>query len=635
MITSIKFGKEHDNHLGLKPNRFHMKNLSKVVVLTGANGSGKTRYFSLIDRVIKAFNASIKNYSKPRKDILRYLEGVDNRLKAESGLIAKNTHIHEEKMKRYHALLNMRESINHTLFEGYDKVEKPIKHINFKYGLRYGYSDPKHMNFSQATNSVVNIKSMNFESLFQQIHLYLYKLSYSSFMSKHPDWQKDPNLRKQSKKSEDFNKLLSLFLNTKLDYKALQSPMLAEPIIFNRPFNGEEISQGQRILLSWLISLFEQSESYSETIIFIDEPELHTHPDAIVQALTSFRDDVLGEHGQIWIATHSVPIITFAGTESLYLVEDGKIEYAGNKIDKVMNRLLGGDNGRLNLIEMLADADQVGFCSFAANCLTAPGVADEKDEDFQQTQFCNIAMDKAAKGEELKILEFGAGKGRMAYALGQEKNKKEYKGCLIKYYAYDPGDQNKDQCIENLMTFYGAGEKGDIEKYYTNDIRELTAAGGQRFHAIVMCNVFHEIPYEYWIRELKRIEALLEEDGVLIIMEDQRMRLGEMPHKKGFIVFDQIGLINLFNDTERKIKLIDSQKKGRLTAFEIPKPLISNATTESIIRALDDISQKAMDNIEKMRAGVDTSSRAGRKHAFHCMQYTNAKLALKQFTGSS
>ena len=91
-----------------------------------------------------------------------------------------------------------------------------------------------------------------------------------------------------------------------------------------RDFNYKELSEGEKALLTYalLFFLLDQNPGLSikESIIVIDEPELHLHPDAELDLIRGIRN-VIGEKGQLWIATHSINILSDLNYDEIFMVK--------------------------------------------------------------------------------------------------------------------------------------------------------------------------------------------------------------------------------------------------------------------------------------------------------------------------
>ena len=117
----------------------------------------------------------------------------------------------------------------------------------------------------------------------------------------------------------------------------------SDPVIFGLPIEKAQLSDGQSVLLQLALAIHAQETNLKDLIIIMDEPENHLHPFAVIEVIEKIRS--LVTDGQIWIATHSIPILSHFGAEYIWFMENGSIEYAGGKNSrKVLTSLLGSDD---------------------------------------------------------------------------------------------------------------------------------------------------------------------------------------------------------------------------------------------------------------------------------------------------
>jgi ubiquinone/menaquinone biosynthesis C-methylase UbiE len=233
----------------------------------------------------------------------------------------------------------------------------------------------------------------------------------------------------------------------------------------------------------------------------------------------------------------------------------------------------------------MADADEIAFDNFAAQCLLPPGVASTQEDDPQQIQMVKVAKILGANKENVRILDFAAGRGRLAAALG------------------DAG---------------------------------LTARRRFTYDAfmdlVVMCNVLHELSVGDWQRSLERIHEVLAEGGHLVVFEDQTPSTGELPHADGYVILNEPALQHLFGSKNAVVRL-PSERGERLTAFAIPRTFLKKVTPETIGKALGSVKRMAEENMRRIRdeRRGGRSFQDGRLHAHFALLLANAHLASQQF----
>ena len=158
----------------------------------------------------------------------------------------------------------------------------------------------------------------------------------------------------------------------------------------------------------------------------------------------------------------------------------------------VVESLLGGKDGRDRLSTFLSDADEIAFMEFAAQCVLPAGVADPKTGDKQQAQFIETINQRLTTSQEVRLLDFSAGKGRFASALRErlaaiEDGSPQQR---LEYFAYN--DQRfaepevRDACKERIAAL---AQPGSVEDYYWESLSQLQARYGQNINLIILCNV--------------------------------------------------------------------------------------------------------------------------------------------------
>ena len=334
-------------------------------------------------------------------------------------------------------------------------------------------------------------------------------------------------------------------------------------------------------------------------------------------------------NGQIWIATHSIPVLSHFDPESIFWMENSKVSYAGNIPKKVLGGLLGDEERIERLADFLNLPAQFASNSFAAQCLLDAPVAATKLGDQQMTQIKEILMGNA--GGKVRILDFGAGKGRLPAALMEDQDGKSINlPERLDYVAFDADDRNKAACENAIARIYGTATK----RYFQKLADVLAAYDAESFDAVIMCNVLHEIDPLQWLRLFTdefSLSRLLKKDGYLLIVEDTQIPVGEKPYQKGFLVLDTLELKRLFNIRERDAGFVsfDARNDGRLKAHRVPSQLLKNITAESRRDAIASIAAKAKEEIKRLRA-LEGTYQNGRSHGFWVQQLANAALALEE-----
>ena len=336
------------------------------------------------------------------------------------------------------------------------------------------------------------------------------------------------------------------------------------PTLFDERISEASLSAGQIALLKWAIVLNAQGASLNDVIVTIDKPENHLHPEAMIHAISKIIDT--DTDGQVWIATHSVPLIAavtsrYPDDTSLYFVNDGGVKFAGRQPEKILLSLMGGEPN-LEALRQFIDLPELFAANlFAAQCLLKPGVVAGGSSADPQIAVTQAAVFQGAKnGKRHKALDFGAGHGRLLDGLGESTEKL---GDLLDYVAWDITPELRAPCRDAITRVYG-----NAEDRWFNDRNKLFGRHPHgSFDAVVMCNVLHEIDPRDWL-DLFGSEGVicraLGDSGSLIVVEDYVMPKGEYAHPYGFIVLDTEALLVLFGARNAEIQ-VHERKKGTLT----------------------------------------------------------------------
>jgi ABC-type branched-subunit amino acid transport system ATPase component/SAM-dependent methyltransferase len=403
---------------------------------------------------------------------------------------------------------------------------------------------------------------------------------------------------------------------------------MGRPLFDQRPLSVEELSNGQIKALQWISNVEYNLAETRRTIILIDEPELYLHPAALITLFEILREL---KPAQIWVATHSIPLLAYIGHDKTYFVEKGRVEWAGNKIARVQAGLLGGEEGVSRLRSFLNEGSHLAFHHFATQCLLPPASLDLAESDRQASDFVSYVQGRLGSGKVTRLLDYAAGRGRLAHALAEVQSDQKD---LLRYHAYnDPRyvtSEEREACRGHVQRL---ASEGDLDKHYAEKISPYNYDDHSRMDAVVLCNVLHEIPPDRWISVMKEIRGCLRDNGVLVIMEDQQMPVGELPHEKGYLVLEKDELGALFGIPSNELDHLRSySRETRLTIFEIPARYLDRCTEVTRQTALGRVRDRAMRALKNLRSAPSEPGalhRRGREHAYYAMLHANAVLALE------
>lgn len=397
-----------------------------------------------------------------------------------------------------------------------------------------------------------------------------------------------------------------------------------EMLLFGRSAErvNSELSHGQRILLQLCCLLHHQHQTLEEQLLILDEPELHLHPEAAIEVISKLVE--LCPRGQLWIATHSLPLVAALPDASVYYMEDGQVSYAGRRPEAVLKGLLGGEENIERLHSFLALPARQAATNFALQCLRPPDVAEPATEDDQMGQAMSLLDGLRGANGTLRVLDFGAGRGRLAAALLESGE------TSVDYWAYEPDERLHDELkgwVEKLC--------GDETNRVVSRLRDMAIDRGS-VHVAVMTNVLHEIDPAEWLRELgpdSRLAELLSPEGRLLIIEDHQMPVGERAHDFGFVVLPPSALRKLFALSEdERLNEIDARGNGRLLAHLVPASALTRLSAATRAEALAEVERCAREEVRRLRQQPD-DYRNGLRLAFHTQQFANARLALDDLGG--
>jgi len=393
-------------------------------------------------------------------------------------------------------------------------------------------------------------------------------------------------------------------------------------LLFGRPIAQAGLSEGQSVLLQFCVGLHAQGGALNDTILVMDEPENHLHPEVVIGVIERVVKQLGG--GQLWIATHSVALISQFEPDQVWYMENGSVSQAGSTPEKVLYGLLGGEEKAQKLASFTDLPASYAANRFALQCLVSPGTVGPKDDDPQMEQV-RMALEE---GGVQRVLDFGAGQGRLASSLCEALGRSEGKvPAGFEYVAYDADTKDEDVCLAAIGRLYG-----EAAGRWFSDLHPLLDAKGEGyFDAVVMCNVLHEIDPVDWLKLFDArgpLVRLMKEDGYLLVVEDERMPVGERAYAKGFLVLGTDELRELFCvRTDEEGFKSNSQRDGRLKAHRIPRAVLGRMSDASRKKVLELVKRRAEDKVKELRT-QKASYRNGMLHAFWVQQLANATLAL-------
>ncbi len=619
-------------------------NLGQIVALFGPNGAGKTRLLNSVvriiegnslflnkhDKKIRGVNEEIKRFDKYEKDLKLDYESIDPRDKPEFLKTIKEIEVTQKQLKS--KLQNMQRSRELSLAAYSAAPSESIFLVQLGLGNKSFREIKTTSRRSRLETSVGQIRKWGSpNSVINATYWLLRHLAMSAFHRDHPKI-KENNITKKAALFDEARRILKIMMNMELDYKVVGSaPFKALPTLNGRKLDLGELSNGQVVILAYLgyliSELISRQESQQHTtlegaIIIIDEPELHLHPEALIQIIRSMRE-VVGEGGQIWLATHCLCLLPHLRTNEIWTIYAGKISSPGmESYHDAVQLLVGAGENFDKLQNFLQEPYKWAAVRFAAECLVAPTRIGFRKGDPQLFQISEIIAKKLNGRGRISLVDYGAGKGRLATMLRLSLNDVQRR--RMKYIPVEPDASCHEEIIQAAGDIL---EKCGVQK---NGAR-LTDYKG-KVDVVVLCNVLHEIRPKEWNNELKKAIQLLKPKGSLIICEDEAIPTGELPHTSGFIILGLKELQTLFSlDEEPRCKRHQVDRyKERLLCVEIPKEK-AKVSPASVKAAIEHLQSRLRSLIIRARKEkTKPTARKGRRYALYSQMLVNCQFALEE-----
>jgi len=338
-FTKIVIPEEISQKKGIKP--IDIQRLSGVIAFIGKNGSGKTRILDLIEKNPLLMDTKFANIPTEISSPLIRLDKIKRLDKLQE----------ERKINPYNnALIAEINSLQNTLGQtiGVNKTLMGISNlISKKYIRRIKYEEISTLqemieksveqdSFKELIENTIKDNDYNeLMSINKGALKYLLNLPHKLVADKHGCDDNNKFLSMDSyKRFISLKKYIRDFLNKELEWdknsaegRILDTQGGGYNVTYKgffklngREFKYSEFSNGEKILFSYAILFFliEQSQKINikESILIIDEPELHLHADCEIDLINRLRE-IMSEKGQLIIATHSINILSTLNYEFL------------------------------------------------------------------------------------------------------------------------------------------------------------------------------------------------------------------------------------------------------------------------------------------------------------------------------
>lgn len=374
------------------------------------------------------------------------------------------------------------------------------------------------------------------------------------------------------------------------------------------------------------VPLLASKRQFPHVLIF-DEPENHLHPDALLRLIAGLTANA--PELQLWIATHSLPLVASIDGDCIWSMDRGKVSFVGAQSERVLEGLLGGEENVHQVYSFLGQPAELAAARFARECLSPPQSQPHRAGDPQISQCVDRILKMPRDSARLRVLDWGAGKGRVASGFVEMGTRTQ-----IDYFAFDPVGDDETPCrlaIERL-------HESSNGRYF-RDLEELRSTFVEHpVDFIVMCNVLHEIHPDEWVRTIgiEGMSAVLQRDGYLMIVEDLKIPHGELANPSGFLLLDGEGIGRLFADPSLSEIVVaphpDPRYRDRLFVYAVPAGRLGGVTGATVRHAVDEVAAVSLKTIRELQGRLD-APRQARDYVRAVHQYVNAQLFLEQQSG--
>ncbi len=207
------------------------------------------------------------------------------------------------------------------------------------------------------------------------------------------------------------------------------------------------LSPGQQYLLRIAVACY--CNEHSDKVLFIlDEPELHLHPAAQIKMIERIRERF--PEAQIWISTHSLSLISnlkaFDESTSLLFMSNGTLKKMRSDVSSLLKDLAGNENDNIVYIRQLFDLIEEYACNrFAIECMYEPGVSDAKLTNPETAFYADLFLNDNI------IIDYGAGKCRMLEEIEPIVTREKISQC--NYVAYEPSEIFRERALDVLSSY--------------------------------------------------------------------------------------------------------------------------------------------------------------------------------------
>jgi ABC-type cobalamin/Fe3+-siderophores transport system ATPase subunit/SAM-dependent methyltransferase len=678
-LQEVDFTNFTENQLiGIK--KFKISNLGTVVAIAGRNGAGKSRF---IKAVREKLVDSIQYLNKPFEAI--HFSTKDRSEILFKPMLASNLHIHtrqgiEDLIRKNPQIADIFdlalfkelfiEQLNRIPFaqikikekEGLvetnkvhrrELIERIKKNVPNRL-VEIKVLDLKNINFTDPSKKIEGAYSFNLihkgkwliegEKISEITALHSHAFNYFLTLPHHLAQEKmlcagNDSLFETKESKKEFEKLrgfIKIFLDLELAWS--QKPPILNTsntistislegnwVLDGRPFDINELSDGQKLLFAYslLFFLLDQNPAapIRESVLFLDEPELHLHPESQGLLIRKIRE-VIHENGQLWIATHSINILAELSFNEIIVVKENEVidlkslkNQQKTPSELAIEELIGPHENFVKFSNFVLDVSNWSHLNFITECLDNPGIINSAKENDPQVSALKSALEH--NKIEGAFLDFGAGTGRLFQSL--------YEGGHLNKVKYTPFEPNSEIAYQLK------------KRTNTEPISDLKDLKNESFDVVLLCNVLHEIKISELEVTLRKIINCIKQEGFLIIIEDLELSKGEKIgnegfFNEGFLVLNKEDLEILFrmNIVPGQIEMGDEKLAKRILCLVFKRNEINVPDVEDIKKAIKSSQTTSYNKILEVRKDQDQKSKSknGQLSAFYSQQFINAKIKL-------
>ncbi|MEA9413418.1 AAA family ATPase [Flavobacterium sp. PL02] len=644
-VLELKLSDVEKSGLG----EFYSTKFNTTIALVGKNGSGKTRYLKAIENyllgcdVTTDFSNCFSNFPhaflnmhdeykkyKGKFDLYKEFTLSQNYYNSNPKDFDAKVRLNEVATKFNQASVNMNE-INRI--DDYSKtikneISKRLKVINPDdlRKLQSSFNGEGKVSFQNIIDSTLENVDVNEFNLISESSLSFlqrlpHKLAYDEIDCKGDE--KKFRARVSFQRFTLLNGLIQDFLDKELKWHSKTADVSEHDdhvnikttgywTIGGREFNYNDFSDGEKVLFTYALLLFllniNPRVKFKESIIIIDEPELNLHPRAQIKLIQSL-ENLVGESGQIIIATHSLSIVANLDYGSIFLVRKNNLLTPSSSVPfNAIEDLMGFEEHYKKIVEFLVSTPSWAMTNFMGQCFEDPEVFESANKNDPQLEiFQKLILEK----DKIRLLDFGSGKGRLIDRI--RENDDSWK----RIETYDCFDV--DESFNELVISKGA----------TSIVNSLKKIPDNSYDLIIMVNVLHEIHITHWKDSLVKVKKALSLNGYLAIIEDIELPVGELPNELGFLLLGKEEMKILLGEKIKFLSPTVNRYKNRIICGIIDKKNLNTINKNYLVKCLENLKANSLASIKEYRQLKDNDLGLGRLYALKSNLYVNSELALE------